>query len=97
MKCIKCGQELEWQLDLPPSGKVLGYKCINPDCEIYNEEWSTAEHKDNQDWAIRHIRALEAENQTLRDEVDYFNLIFPSYADAINLLKARIENLESKL
>lgn len=43
------------------------------------------------------VQQLETTNQMLREEVDYFNLIFPSYADAINLLKARIENLESKL
>jgi hypothetical protein len=40
---------------------------------------------------------LEQRVQTLEEELAYFNLVFPSYADAINILKARIEILESKL
>jgi hypothetical protein len=46
---------------------------------------------------LEQIQKLEVENQHLKDEIAYFNLIFPSYADAINILKARIDILESKL
>jgi len=49
----------------------------------------------NQD--IVKIKTLEQRVQTLEEELAYFNLVFPSYADAINILKARIEILESKL
>ena len=43
------------------------------------------------------VQTLESENQSLKDEVAYFNLIFPTYADAINILKKRLDTLESKL
>ena len=59
---------------------------------------------ENENWLLQLIDAnsfkiqqLEAENKHLTDEVAYFNLIFPTYADAINILKARLDTLESKL
>jgi len=43
------------------------------------------------------VQTLESQNKHLTDEVEYFNLIFPTYADAINILKKRLDTLESKL
>jgi hypothetical protein len=66
MKCIKCGKDLQINYNFtidPP--QLDSYQCVNSDCELYNQSWSEAEHKDNQDWAVRHIRALEQRVQTL--------------------------------
>jgi hypothetical protein len=43
---------------------------MNPDCELNNEKknennWTLAEHKDNQAWAVRHLRMAEATILTL--------------------------------
>jgi len=67
MKCIKCGHELtsifkENGVTIPDH---VGYQCVNPDCEIYNQSWSVQDNKDNQDWNVRHTRALEQRVQTL--------------------------------
>jgi len=70
MKCIKCGAELETILDFNRDLQLLGYKCVNVDCEIYNEQWLISEHKDNQDWNVRHTRALEAELAQMRTDFD---------------------------
>ena len=70
MKCIKCGTELaaimggNAQFVFP-----VGYQCPNPECSEFEKPWSVAEHKDNQDWAVRHIRALEAKYQYIIDEM----------------------------
>ena len=65
MKCIKCGQELKanWNENV----LCVGYTCINSNCEIYNQSWSIATHKDNQNWAVRHIRALETQIKELQE------------------------------
>jgi len=80
VKCIKCGKELI------PYGfpiKLEGYQCNNPDCPEYNKPWTLAEHKDNQNWAVRHIRLLESKTQALEQE----------NAD----LKTKLENLIQQL
>jgi hypothetical protein len=64
MKCIKCGNELATIYDVYQP-IILGYKCLN--CNL---QWTLAEHKDNQNWAVRHIRALEAEIQLLKDQLE---------------------------
>jgi hypothetical protein len=62
--CIFCGSELEKNINV--------CKCLN--CNL---QWTLAEHKDNQNWAVRHIRALEdqvrllqTENQNLKDQIN---------------------------
>ena len=65
MKCIMCGAELTVILnDSKPNTSTIGYKCTN--CKL---QWTPAEHKDNQNWAVRHIRALEADNQALKEQI----------------------------
>jgi hypothetical protein len=61
--CIFCGSELEKNINV--------CKCLN--CNL---QWTLAEHKDNQNWAVRHIRllesatqALQAENQALKEQI----------------------------
>jgi len=66
-KCIKCGHELKiWDDD---AISTIWYKCMNLDCVIYKQSWTLSEHKDNQNWTVRHIRALEAENQYLKEDL----------------------------
>jgi hypothetical protein len=60
-KCIICGAELEILTNYP---EILGYKCSN--CNL---QWTLAEHKDNQNWAVRHIRALEAQVKELSESI----------------------------
>ena len=60
MKCIKCGNELTISIN-----QQLHYRC-----EFCNLEWSLAEHKDNQNWAVRHIRALETRIANLELSMD---------------------------
>lgn len=55
--CIFCGLKL----NIIESG----YKCVH--CNL---QWSLSEHKDNQNWAVRHIRALEARVQQLETALD---------------------------
>ena len=57
MKCIICGSEVSISDDL--------IKCL-----ICNLQWTLAEHKDNQEWAVRHIRALEAHVKELQIALD---------------------------
>ena len=64
MKCIKCGSELRCIVN-SPNEPIIGYKC--PNCNL---EWSLAEHKDNQNWAVRHIRALETRIANLELSMD---------------------------
>jgi hypothetical protein len=68
-KCIKCGSELhfEYTEDLP--NRIVSIQCTNPECSEFNKPWTLAEHKDNQDWAVRHIRALEQRVQTLESQI----------------------------
>ena len=73
VRCIKCSWELKILFD-KKTLQITGYECINPACELNNEKkdennWSLAEHKDNQSWAVRHIRALEADNQALKEQI----------------------------
>jgi hypothetical protein len=51
-------------------GPITGYQCINPDCSIFMQPWSIDDHKDNQDWAVRHIRLLEKENDDLKKRIE---------------------------
>jgi hypothetical protein len=79
MKCIKCGKDLDIlfksneslnEIDKIMNPMIIsGYQCVNPDCEIYNQSWSEAEHKDNQDWTIRHIKDLERRILILEDKL----------------------------
>jgi hypothetical protein len=72
MKCILCGAELVEIYREPTI--VVGYYCPNCiDKEGNQLQWSLSEHKDNQNWAIRHIRLLEQENANLKTKLE--NLI----------------------
>jgi hypothetical protein len=69
MYCIYCGQIVK------PTGfdkfmVPIGFICTNPDCVNPKKEWTLSEDKDNQNWAIRHIRALEARVQQLETALD---------------------------
>lgn len=78
--CIKCGSDvlpiMSNPIDIckfPPIG-IVSYQCINPDCELNTTKkdennWSLEKHKDNQNWAVRHIRALETDNQALKEQI----------------------------
>lgn len=63
MKCIKCGHELSC-VDEP-----RGWQCVNSSCEEYQHSWTLAEHKDNQDWNVRHTRMLEEEVFLLKERL----------------------------
>lgn len=72
MYCIYCGQIVK------PTGfdkfmVPIGFICTNPDCVNPKKEWTLSEDKDNQNWAIRHIRLLEQENANLKTKLE--NLI----------------------
>jgi DNA-directed RNA polymerase subunit RPC12/RpoP len=79
MNCINCGNKLESIIDVAKgliNLTILGYKC--PVCKMTvdgiekNLEWTAAEHKDNQNWNVRHTRMLEqqvAELQRLLAEL----------------------------
>lgn len=54
--CIMCGNIV-----------ALG---TNVRCETCNLEWLREEHKDNQNWAVRHIRLLEKEVAELKARLD---------------------------
>jgi len=61
--CIKCGWNCE-PLSIGLPFQNTGWKCVNPDCELNNEKkaennWTLEKHKDNQEWAVRHMRTLE--------------------------------------
>jgi hypothetical protein len=59
----------------------VGYLCVNLDCELNTTKkdennWSLEKHKDNQGWAVRHLRIAESqiqlliqENQTLKEQI----------------------------
>jgi hypothetical protein len=68
MKCIICGNEIEAILEsnpkMEPAMLIGGYKC-----NVCNLQWTLAEHKDNQNWAVRHIRALEAKISELENRI----------------------------
>ena len=64
MKCIKCGQSLVAILE-DETHTILQYECVNPNCTEFQKPWSIAEHKDNQEWSVRHTRNLEQRVQQL--------------------------------
>lgn len=92
MKCIKCGTELksimkENGMTIPDH---VGFQCVNPECEIYNEQWTIGAHKDNQDWAVRHIRILESKNSILEQRVQMLESQIAEQSliiDAISLVR----------
>ena len=51
-----------------------GCKCVP--CGL---EWSLAEHRDNQNWAIRHIRELEAKVDKLEAAIDALHQLIVMY------------------
>jgi hypothetical protein len=72
--CIKCGWNCE-PLSIGLPFQNTGWKCVNPDCELNTTKkdennWTLAEHKDNQTWAVRYIRALEAHVKELQTALD---------------------------
>ena len=56
MYCIKCGN------------KIL-YGGMGWICEHCNLTWERKDLKDNQNWAVRHIRALEAKISELENRI----------------------------
>lgn len=57
VRCIICGGEVK----LNPNGNDRCLRC--------DETWDTTELKDNQDWNVRHTRALEQRVQTLEQQI----------------------------
>lgn len=93
MICIKCGGVIIPKRidDLPFTG-IIGYKCNS--CGI---DWTKDQHIDDMSYCIQTVNQLKLENDQLKAEIEYFNITFPCYVDAINELKARIEILEQNL
>lgn len=76
MKCIKCGTELNRILNVKsPLGFTIGYECINKECSEFGHPWTKEEHKDNQDWAVRHIRLLEQKVTDLESKITELTLL----------------------
>jgi hypothetical protein len=84
MKCIFCGQDVslisndveEKYEEIEQSGMIVQhlipavhemdhYECIP--CGL---SWTFEEHKDNQNWAVRHIRELEKQVETFKEILD---------------------------
>jgi uncharacterized Zn ribbon protein len=80
MKCIFCGKELIYN---------LGDDIVK--CESCKLEWTKAEHKDNQDWAIRHTRLLEQRIATLEDSNLAMSLAFKTLNEKFELLLRKLE------
>jgi len=93
--CIKCGHELLKTID--------SFQCVNIECELNNEKidennWSIENHKDNQNWAVRHIRIIESAIQSLtidfQAEFNKINEFMGVLCDKQKELQSRIESLE---
>ena len=64
-KCIFCGKDCDFILNpVHPMGLATHIRCVN--CNLI---WTVEEHKDNQDWNIRHTRLLEQRVQTLESQI----------------------------
>jgi len=82
-----CGAELTVILnDSKPNTSTIGYKCTN--CKL---QWTLAEHKDNQNWAVRHIRSLETlvssqdeKIALLENQISIFAQLLQSALDLLN-------------
>lgn len=89
-KCVLCGAELE--AVLVSDGNLthcVGYQCLN--CKL---QWTVAEHKDNQHWAVRHIRDLEAEQTKLTID---FQLEFNKINEFMGCLNDKLSELQSRI
>lgn len=80
MKCIKCGQEI---ISIEDNGIIKGFQCVNSSCEEFEQPWNLADHKDNQDWNIRHTRILEQRVQTLEALCSQMSADLKEIKDAI--------------
>lgn len=67
------------------------------DSQQYQIEKLKQKHVDDMSYCIQQINLLKTENESLKAEIEYFNITFSCYVDAINELKARIEILEQNL
>jgi hypothetical protein len=60
MRCILCGGVLIPKHDMNEL-TIIGFSC--PICYI---EWNISEHKEVDDWSVRHIRSLETAVKDLK-------------------------------
>lgn len=95
MTCIKCGHKLEIMKQPNKINEILGYQCINPDCELNTTKkdennWTLAEHKDSQEWAVRHIRNSE-------DEIAYLKTIIAAQQNQIVDLATQFKDFKEGL
>lgn len=79
MNCIYCGNEIEIVRDPNECVIIKGYKCTNEACPNPVKEWTLAEHKDNQNWNVRHTRALEARVSELETIVSNLTLALQNH------------------
>jgi len=86
-KCIICGNELQFTY----VGQFAGWKCLN--CKTKDGtslEWTLAEHKDNQNWTVRHLRIAEAKI------IDLENIIMAQQQQIIDLA-TQIKELKNEV
>jgi hypothetical protein len=79
--CIICGINVVPIYDNPtPYSRIIKYQC--PICKDGVEqplEWTASEHKDNQNWNVRHTRALEAQVAELQRLLAELTLIVENH------------------
>lgn len=93
MRCIKCGgiANHDMEIDTNPETnggspmKLKGFKC-----ESCGETWSIFEHKDNQDWNVRHTRILEQKVESLTTQLNLQALQILELKENFNLLLEKL-------
>ena len=101
VNCIYCGNELEIMREQNEYILIKGYKCTNEACPNPVKEWNLAEHRDNQNWNVRHTRALEAEIDTIgkeyKLEFDKINMLMGSLVVKLGELEEKITTLGTRV
>lgn len=87
-RCIKCGREVRYfDHDSRAIPRKIG-------CDHCHLEWTLADHKDDGDWAVRHIRLLESKTQALEDQIVG---LMQQNVDLATKVEILISNLEKAL
>ena len=92
--CIKCGSQLV-QMYL---NDIHVVHCENSNCELNinkkeENNWSLAEHKDNQSWAVRHIRALETQIEILESDNQALKEQLAQLQEKVEVLVQKLEGI----
>jgi hypothetical protein len=64
MRCILCGGVLIPKHDMNEL-TIIGFSC--PICNI---EWTIEEHKEVDNWSVRHIRSLETAVKSMQEALE---------------------------